>query len=185
MSLQTETEFELRDIYKETSAFFADLRRQNDFGYMKFNSPPLHKAEVLFIGYQPGGGEEFFKYEKSLKTHLTWPQKAEYATASWHLAVRIREMFQPTIDLNKTVGLNAIFLRSPNITHYKRDVTSANRKKLHAFCFNQVGKIVELLKPRKIITIGLETLKLFGPTQSDLINSWGECLHTAGTGCWA
>jgi hypothetical protein len=173
-------ENDLRDIYKEAGAFFAQIPRQNDYGYKIFNSPPLHKAKVLFIGFQPGGGKESFEYETKRGAHLTWPLESEYATADWHLAVRMREMFQPALDLKNTVGLNAIFLRSPSVTDYYRDVTAKDRREVKEFCIMRVNKIIDLLEPQKIVAIGLDTLKLFGPTVPDLVNSRGNASTRLG-----
>lgn len=74
---------ELSTMYAEMGHFFADIPRKHDFGYKIFNSPPLHRPRVLFIGYQPGGGHKDFEDEISRKSHLTWPKEAEYATADF------------------------------------------------------------------------------------------------------
>jgi hypothetical protein len=78
------------------------------------------------------------------------------------------------------VGMNAIFLRSPTAGDYKRDFDKTTRAKIEGFCFARVGQIIEAINPLKIVAIGLDTLKLFGPTMADLKNEKGRTLTAVG-----
>jgi hypothetical protein len=130
--------------------------------------------------YQPGGGGDDFEYETSLGSHLMWPFKSEYATASWILARHMRDMFQPTVNLEQCVGLNSIFLRCPNITEYKHNLDTETRAKVERFCLERVHRIIDAIDPRKIVTIGFSTLKLFGETEPYSINAKGRVLTRRG-----
>jgi hypothetical protein len=60
-----EAEGEIRKIY-QTTASQAELQKSLDlFGYKILNSPPVFRPEILFIGYQPGGGVAEWVYERS------------------------------------------------------------------------------------------------------------------------
>lgn len=171
----------LRAIYSELPAFFDKIERRNDYGYKIFNSPPKLNAPVMFIGYQPGGGAVDWEYEKSRNSHREWPQESEYAVADWLLAKRLRKIFDGHVDLNETVGLNAIFLRSPSIADYERDLSRNARYQVKEFSNRKVCEIVELLKSKRIITIGFAALKMFGKTKTDLIGARGRALTQLGS----
>lgn len=167
-----EVETELTAIYADMGRFFADFPRKQDFGYKIFNSPPLHRPRVLFIGYQPSGGAQAWADEAAKKTHLTWPEEAEYATAfgrGWTLAPKMRKMFEGRLDLRQCVGTNAIFLRSPDIDQYKLDVAAPDRKRLKKWCEKHVMRIIDLLEPESIVCIGLDTLYLFSRKQPPVL----------------
>ncbi len=180
MKEQEVIETKLRSYYLKMNNFLTNINRKEDFGFKIFNSPPLHQPDVLFIGYQPGGGKEDFAYEISRGSHLSWPQEAEYATASWVLAKRMREMFEPSIDLQKCVGLNAIFLRSPDIDTYNKNLTKKDRQAVAQFCADQVGEMIELLDPKFIVAIGFQTLNLFCASQPDLLSPKNRVLARRG-----
>jgi len=77
-------------------------------------------------------------------------------------------MLQPDIDLSLCVGLNAIFLRSPTIKRYRDDLSKESIAKVESFCMTQIVKIHNILKPQKIIVIGMSTLKIFCESTPDL-----------------
>lgn len=145
-----------------------------------FNAPPVHQTPFLFIGYRRGGGADDFKYETHLGSHLTWPPESEYATASWSLARHMRNMFHPAVNLERCVGLNAIFLRCPNITEYTQNLDTETRQKVERFCLERVHRIIDAIDPQKIVTIGFSTLKLFGGTEPHAINAKGRVLTRGG-----
>jgi hypothetical protein len=180
MNGQQKAEAELREIYAEAQGFFAGIHRKSDYGFKILNAPPIYQTPFLFIGYQPGGGLDDFNYETDRGSHLTWPHEPEYATASWRLAEVMREVFQPAINLELCVGMNAIFLRCPNMREYKRNLDVETREKVEQFCIERVHQIVEAIDPRKIVTIGFATLRLFGSAEPDLVNAQGRVLTRRG-----
>lgn len=168
MKNQELIEAALHKIYEESREFFRLIERKTDYGFKIFNAPPIYRTPILFIGYQPGGDEVAAQDEINRGSHLTWPEKAEYATASWKLAREMRSMLGSEIDLNRCVGINAIFLRAPDVKKYKEDVNKKARADVKNFCKEQVVKIVSLVNPLNVIAIGFETLRLFGETKPDL-----------------
>jgi hypothetical protein len=175
-----EAETVCRAIYHEARAFLSQIKRIPDYGYKLLNSPPIHRAQVLFIGYQPGGGAKDAEVEASMLTHERWPDVSEYATANWALASNMRRMFEPDLDFHECVGLNAIFLRYPTMAAYTRGIDRQTRHAVRDFCTSCVVRIADALAPQKIVAIGLGTLKLFGPTSVDMRNEAGRVLTTAG-----
>jgi hypothetical protein len=75
--------------------------------------------------------------------------------------------------------MNAIFLRSPRVSDYGK-IDRETRKQVAVFCIPCVRRIVDLIDPKKVVFIGLDTLKLFGPTNVDLTNERGDTLTRTG-----
>jgi len=153
---------ECQKVYDEAQIFFATIKRERDFGFKIFNAPPVYQTPFLFIGYQPGGSQASFEYEQSRNSHLTWPPEIEYLTASWALASCMRRTFAGTDTLERCVGMNANFLRYPNVVCYRRAMDCPSRTDVERFCLETVLRIISLVDPRKIMTIGFSTLELFG-----------------------
>ena len=163
------------------NSFFENIHRIEDYGFKIFNSPPLFQPLVLFVGFQPGGGTADWEDERQRETHLVWPKEAEYVTKDWLLARRMRAMFQPDIDLRECVGMNAIFLRSPKVKIYKGVLANKrDYKTVKEFCLQQVRSIIDLLDPKMIVMIGLDTLRLFSDTEPALWGAKGGVLARKG-----
>jgi len=171
---------ELSAMYAEMNDKFKAIDGANTYGYKIFNSPPNFRAPVMFIGYQPGGGVPDWAHEKSRQSHLTWPPVVEYAEAQWALAKRVKKIFKESVELRETVGLNAIFMRAPNVSEYKSAISLNNRKEITKFSNNKVCRIIELLQPKKIIAIGFSTLRLFGDTKPETNSPSGRALTHIG-----
>ena len=112
----------------ETKAFYGTIAdRCENQGFQIVYGPPFVEAPVFFIGYQPGPGlkspEEERRYgsEDGWVSGLGGPSRCEYATENWALAKNMRLMF-PQELLERCVGLNAIFVRSPRSQHYRSHV---------------------------------------------------------------
>jgi uracil-DNA glycosylase len=157
-----------RDLYGETRDFLERNEINPPFGFKILNGPPIRNAEILFIGYQPGGSEKDAKEERTKGTDRGWPPICEYAIETWPLAPRMRQVFGAE-RLKRCVGTNAIFLRYPNANRYRRELSS-KRNDIEKFCTEKVAIIVEAIEPKQIVTIGFATLKMFGPTKPELIS---------------
>jgi hypothetical protein len=180
---------EIKSIYSEAGRYFGDverrLRKQKKcfYGFKILNAPPLAQPEYLFVGYQPGGGHQAYAHELSLETHKKWPDEPEYVTAKWHLADRMKEIFPHDI-LMRSMGLNAIFLRWPRVGDYKTSVPSEMHEDIASFCRKRIQKIIEIVQPQQVVTIGFSTLDLFGAaTTPDLRSGSGRVLTRTGTVC--
>jgi len=64
--------------------------------------------------------------------------------------------------LKQCVGLNAIFVRSDNIDVYRKNFDLHTRRQIEKFCLPRVKEIIEAVRPKRIVAIGIATLDLFG-----------------------
>src|SRR3546814_18569228 len=65
-----------RTIYAEAAIFYArvaPVMAESDFGYRILYGPPVLRPEILFIGYQPGGGAASFVEGLEEGQHAGWP----------------------------------------------------------------------------------------------------------------
>ncbi len=134
---------------------------------------------ILFIGRQPGGGPEDCARELASGAHDHWPSVSEYATQPWKLAVRLRSMFGVTL-VERSVGLNSIFIRAPSRDEYRKNVDAASRQKIDEFCLPRAVRIIRAVQPRRIVSIGFDTLDQFGGGAPELENDKGRVLTRIG-----
>jgi hypothetical protein len=169
------------EIYQETKAFYAQNERAcGHLGFKVLYGPPISKPQALFIGYQPGGGPEDCARELLAGAHDRWPAGCEYATESWTLARNMQQMFGRTF-LEESVALNAIFIRAPKVEVFRKTVTPSQRARIEEFCLPRVARIIEAIEPRRIISIGFGTLKLFGESSPEMKNDKGRVLTKIGS----
>jgi len=90
-----------------------DARGLPFYGFKLLNAPPILRPDFLFIGFQPSGGSDAYAHELALGTDRRWPDEPEFATADWHLAKRMQEIF-PRDALMRSMGSNVVFLRWPS-----------------------------------------------------------------------
>lgn len=180
--MAAEAETVARRIYRETARFYADIEPRlgdHGHGFKILYGPPSPVPEILFIGYQPGGGREDRAAEIILGAEKRWPRICEYAHAGWTLASNLRRMFGADF-LQRCSGLNALFFRAPNAGEYKR-IGLGERREIASFCLPRVVELVETIQPRRVVCIGFEALRLFGPTRSILPNASGRSLVETGS----
>jgi len=160
--LEKEAESLCNAIYLETKAFYEAIAdRCENKGFQILYGPPFVEAPIFFIGYQPGRGLKSPEEERKYGSEDRWPSRCEYVTEDWALAKNMRSMF-PQELLERCVGLNAIFVRSPSVQHYRSHVEGELRREIEAFCLANVGRLVEALRPKLVVVVGFETLALFG-----------------------
>lgn len=154
----------IRKIYVETNDIYVYNRQhlgENDLGYKILYGPPHVNCPILFIGDQPGGKVANEKTERT-----DWPDHCEYGTQTWTLARNMQVMFGAEF-LDGCVGVNANFFRAPSAKSWQA-VPKVTRDALEVFCRNKLLTLIDGIKPRQIVTIGLATLKKFGPTEAYL-----------------
>ena len=170
-------------IYFEAQDFFGEARRPFNYGFKILYGPPIIRAPVLFIGYQPGGADDDHERKVNRGSDKGWPAICEYATESWILAKTMRKMFGRAF-LEQCTGLNAIFLRAPSVDFYNRQLDQSSRTAIKEFCLPRVGRMVEAINPQKIVAIGFSTLELFGGGNPDLLHEkTGFALTKVGKIC--
>lgn len=156
-------------IYDETREFyFSELKPalKDDPGYQILYGPPLFQTPVLFVGYQPGNGTKNPFEEREYGTEDGWPERSEFVTECWPLAMALRRIFNKDF-IEKCVGTNVIFVRASDVKTYGKFDKNL-RAKIREFCKPRVELMVKAIQPKLIVAIGLATLDLFGPSEETL-----------------
>jgi len=81
--------------------------------------------------------------------------------------------------LARCIGTNAIFVRAPSVEKYMAEFRAAHHN-IARFCTAEINTLIEVVKPKRIVTIGLSTLSLFGPAETDLKSRRGRALTKVG-----
>lgn len=152
------------DIYRETREF-APIASKPDLGFEILMTPPIANPQLAFVGYQPGFGAKHESPEiwRSQSYENSWPLSNEYLIKNWRLATTLRKMFAPEL-LERSIGLNAVFLRSRNINQYKK-IDASTRKQIEKFSLERADRILQAARPKTVVIIGFQTLDLFSELQ--------------------
>lgn len=156
------------DIYEETASKgpIAELCRgaPQSYGFEILMGPPFKDAEIAFIGYQPGDWELSIEQARGKGFESGWvTAQCHYHVQQWRLARTLRAMFGTALQC--CVGLNAVFVRSNNVSSYRAAVSAATRSAIAEYSLAKVQAILEAVQPKRIVVIGFATMDLFGPSE--------------------
>jgi hypothetical protein len=151
---------DVHDIYEDTQNVYRwaapFLGEKHAHGFKIMYSPPMARPRALLIGYQPGGDRTHGRPDEEVQ-----PSRLnEYLTENWPLARELRKRFG-TSFLESSVGLNAIFFRSPS-TKIWREVDEALRREIETFCRTRALEIVRRLEPKVVLILGWDALEAVG-----------------------
>jgi len=122
-------------------------------GFRVFYSPVAPTPDLMIIGYNPDSDDKpFSKEEDSLL-----PEFHEYFYHESKIARKMKYLFEgiERYDwLENSVKLNLLFFRSENEAQWAA-MDQHLRSDLEMFCYRKVHDIIDTLKPRYIITEGL------------------------------
>lgn len=146
---------EVYSAYKEKWSFWSH-------GFKIFYSPVHSKPALMIISFQPGGTEKDFEQEqRSLfqNGNFSLPQSNEYSEKKYRMAKEIRKLFDfegGGEHLQQSVVFPLIFFRSPNIKEWRK-LTRKLRLNMEEYCFEKSREIIQELKPKKVLVLGMET----------------------------
>jgi hypothetical protein len=176
----------IKETYREVAKSFECIKRQlgdNAFyGFKVLNSPPIFRPECFFVGFQPSGDHSARRQEE--RYEYEWPKGVQYVECvgqpGWKLADRMVESFGVDF-LNKCMGSNAIFMRYPDVKSYKKNIPAVTREKIRNLSAFHLQRIIEIVEPKSIVTIGFDVLKLFEKPLIDHKSPSGRVLTKRGS----
>ena len=164
---QSDLENFCRDIYTETRDHL-----YNDGDRIPFEilmGPPRMNPPYFFIGYQPGLAKTDMHPDECRRQgyeHNCVTSTCQYATEKWILAKKIRQLFYGRTGLlEQSVGTNAIFVKAKSVEAYGKEYTKQQRQAHLNFSLAKVKAMIDLMKPKKIILIGLAAIELFATNE--------------------
>lgn len=177
-----------RDIYREVASFPPIAEALGpDIGFEILMGKPFLEPYVLFIGYQPGDGHLSPVEAREAGYERDWVSegRSQYATESWLLAKKLRAIFGEKNFhlLERSVGINAIYIRARNIIEYNTKISVFNRKKIQDFCRNKNEFIIKIIKPKKIVVLGFGTMDVFAASDPDVVGENGKSVTKIGEIC--
>ena len=169
-----------RRVIDETHAFYCEYHSElGDRGYEVLYGPPIERAPVFFLGFQPGGQHTTQDHAHAVPSRY-WPEKSYYATEEWKLARELQAMFGSKF-LTRCTGANAMFFRSPSMADFYSEVPGNVLVKCDQFCQAKLREMLDCLQPLAIVCIGFATMRRFGLTAPILANAKGRSLIEEGT----
>jgi hypothetical protein len=146
-ALLQEVELKWQGLRKIEAAFEA--------GYVVFYSPVKLDPELMIIGFNPGGDASDFDPISAARI----PIEHEYIVKEYRIAKRMRSLFEEIGKrdvLERSSKLNLLFFRSSNAKAWKR-IDLKVRRDAEQFCSDKIKKIVDTLRPRRVLAEGIET----------------------------
>ena len=136
------------NIYQETNQLWKEIGKP-DKGYAIFFSPIKINPELMIIGENPAGNDEFNEEEVAI------PQQHDYQIYDYPMAANMKKIFRfggVEDNLFDSVKLNLNFFASKNVEiisnqdYYER---------IRHFSENKVNEIIEKLNPKIILAEGI------------------------------
>lgn len=149
-----------QDLQQEVYQYWKENANDWNHGFRVFYGPVHDSAEILILGYQPGGGPSSFidKRADFEDGDFSLPETHDYISEDWPLAREMRDLFGEYDEvLAESVKTNVIFFRAPNIDYWKSNLSKDRRDELRRYCFAKVQEIVERIGPSVIIAEGIMT----------------------------
>lgn len=88
------------------------------------------------------------------------PKSMNTLANSWALATELRKRLGKNF-LQEAVGTNIIFFRAPSWTSWQQ-INQTLRSELEMFSLNQLTRLIKVIKPKRVLILGWDTLRLTG-----------------------
>ena len=149
-----------RTAYAETRELYDRLAPQmggKDYGYEILYGPEVVTPSLFILGYQPGCTCADKKRSEEDKRSASPPSALAYAGATWPLARALRSIW-PADRMTGMMGGNINFFRAATVNEWTTIPLSV-RRELQAHSLRTIQQLVEAYAPKRILVIGLDTLK--------------------------
>lgn len=151
-----------RTAYAETRELYDRLAPQmggKDYGYEILYGPEVVTPSLFILGYQPGCKKEDKTKPEEAKRPADPPDILAYADPreNWRLAKALLNIW-PANRMTDMMGGNINFFRAVSVNEWKTIPLSV-RRELQAHSLRTIQQLVEAYAPKRILVIGLDTLK--------------------------
>ena len=175
MDIKTWAENITKEIYLEYQNNYSFWRH----GIKVFYSPVVANPPLIIISYQPGGTEKNFQEEEKTsfeKGDFQLQDFNSYSETDYVISRKIRNLFEfkgGLEILKASVVFPLIFFRAPMINEWRQEIPRQTRLKMEDFSFSKVTEIVQVLKPQRILVLGIETYNnikdVFGSVKNEIV----------------
>jgi hypothetical protein len=144
------------------------------------------RPDLFILGSNPGYNPADL-YDDEI---LTWPTENEYTTQNWPLATKLRSIFANAgleSLLERSLGTNRLFFKSKSLDRHETglgwaDNPKAIREQLEAYCAYELEQLIELIKPKIILVLGLSVFDNFANSVSrDVKGAKGRRVAAVGS----
>jgi len=129
-----------------------------EWGFRVFSSPVHANPDLMIIGFNSGKDDKPFSREEDIELQ----EVHEYFCHDSRIAEKMKYLFEGIERENwlaESVKLNLVFFRSENDADWET-IDEPLRGELETFCFKKVNYIIDMLRPRYIVTEGLKVFDI-------------------------
>ena len=176
-----------KSLYQETWHLWRDVRKEipeiGERGYEVLNGPPILHPDIFFLSLNPGFSRATQISQGWTPSPRRWPDQLGYIKNPSDFAVKFRQIFAASADLKNLIDLKrcnasyTMFFRSKDWDEWKNILREkpATRKRIEANCLAKVHELIELSKPKLIITFGEHAFKKTATKKNEELDCpWGE-----------
>jgi len=120
----------------------------------------------MIISLNPGGGGKDFQrkdYSKFQNGNFSIPKQNHYVTYNNKFAKETRNLFEGNDDVLKTsMVTRVLFFRSENMSYWKDHNPQKTRSAMEKFSYDKLQQILDKVKPKKLLVIGMDTYRRLG-----------------------
>ena len=132
-------------------------------GFKVFYSPVRKHPRVMIISRNPGGNEESFRREdlgRFERGDFSVPKVHEYVERKYRIAKKMRKLFEGQERmLDNSIAFTVLFFRSKDMRLWRKKIDRQTRKEMENFCYEKVREIMEKIRPKILLVIGVETYR--------------------------
>lgn len=128
-------------------------------GFQVFYGPVKEDAEILILGFQPGGSESSFEndYQRFEDGDFSIPDNHHYLNPNFPLAREMKKILGNSDDvIQNSVKSNVNFFRAPGQDEWS-NLPDQRRQEMENFCKDHVLELEEKINPKLIIAEGMAT----------------------------
>ncbi len=176
-----------KSLYQETRHLWRDVRKEipeiGERGYQVLNGPPILHPDIFFLSLNPGFSKATQISQGWTPSPSRWPDQLGYIKNPSDFAVKFRQIFAASADLKNLIDLKrcnasyTMFFRSKDWDEWKNILREkpATRKCIEVDCLEKVHELIELSKPKVIITFGKHAFKKTATKKNEELDfPWGE-----------
>lgn len=176
--IEDELHRQVRQLYLDARAFFADIKVRMEssagpseaayLGYKILGSPLSPRPNILVANFQPLGGSDVWQRERAYADR--WPSENEIwshresTLRYWRLASALNEVFGARLE--DSVVTYGFWLRCERARHF-RLLDPGIRRDVEAFSTEGVKTLIRLLKPSRIVCVGMRSLESLSSQMTD------------------
>jgi hypothetical protein len=174
---QLELERSVKELYERVHQRWA-IERHNlktgECGFSVLGGPPILQPSLLILGENPGFNAEDQRLGQA-HVETSWPEISNLCDpkCDWKMLTVLRQLLKAagysSEALQNIVMSNFLFFKSPSMRDWWSNEWACVER-LEAFCKQEVASLISILKPKRIMVLGLRVFDQHAQGNNAVLN---------------